>query len=141
MKTYHWNGEFWYVRNWSILHWLRNWIIWIGGWEKPNGTGWDFFYDVCGKRKLSSPTPIALFGHRLVIFGWGWNMRIGHRWLVWTKDEVYVSPDGTPSQAILWLRGVPQDVVAAANYSLNLTHSSFSESGNNTVGQAEDGGI
>ena len=117
MKTYHWNHEEnrWYMRDWNLFHHLRHWFVWVGGWEKANGAGWNFFYrGANGKRRLLSPTPISLFGHRITFYGWGWQIRVGKRWLVASKAghplQVYLSPDGTPSGATSWWYGTPHEI-------------------------------
>ena len=114
MKTYHFNGENWYCRNWSLLHHIRYWFIWIGGWEKPNGTGWKFTY---APRKLSSPCPITLLGHRIVIYGLNWfEIRFGKNWLVFHfgNRHIYLSPDATPDNARVWLYGAPYEITSRA---------------------------
>ena len=118
MKTYHWNGENWYKRDWSILHRIRCWLIWVGGWEKANGAGWaPFIKFINGKRKLRDITPISFFGHRITFFGWGGQIRYRGQYLVWTREdgywEIFISPNGTPSRAIMWLRGVPYPILHA----------------------------
>lgn len=114
MKTYHHNGEHWYVRDWSLFHHIRNWFIWIGGWEKANGSGWEIFRKYMGKWELVDPTPISIFGHRFTYYGWGWHLKIGNRWLTWSNGggvlQVYLSNNGTPSQATTWLYGEPPDI-------------------------------
>lgn len=119
MITYHHNGECWYKRNWSIFHWIRNWFIWVGGWEKANGKGWQFRIEYSsGNKGWMSPTPIAMFGHRIVIFNFF------HPWvdirlkrfrgiLVFNmrkKLKCYISKDGTPSAAHIWLWNTPSEV-------------------------------
>jgi hypothetical protein len=113
MKTYHWNGEYWYECNWSLLHRIRNWIIWIGGWELANGRGWRLFTRSGKKWILCDPTPISLFGHRFTHFGWGWELRTHSGYLTYSRiggRKLYSSPDGTPSQATIWYFGVPHEI-------------------------------
>ena len=38
---YKFNGQKWYKAPVWYKR-LRRWFIWIGGWEKPNCTGWKF---------------------------------------------------------------------------------------------------
>ena len=38
---YKFNGEKWYKAPVWYKR-LRRWFIWLGGWEKPNCTGWKF---------------------------------------------------------------------------------------------------
>lgn len=113
MKTYHWNGEYWYERRWSLFHHIRHWLIWIGGWEKANGEGWHLT-QVFNKRKLRSPTPVALFGGRFTHYGWGWNIRFRKTYFVWSRSgrplHIYLSPDGTPGRATTWIKGVPYEI-------------------------------
>lgn len=55
-----------------LRHWLV-WLVWIGGWEHPR-LGADGTY--CGSYfstrhadgTRARPTPIALFGHRIVFY-------------------------------------------------------------------------
>jgi len=118
MKTYRWNGEYWYhdKRNW--LKRARQWLIWLGGWEKANGAGWRVFWSY--KRKLKPPTPVSLFGHRITWYGWGGQIRLGRGWLVYARRpsaegrRLYISKDGTPGGAFVWYIGVPADVVSDA---------------------------
>lgn len=118
MKTYHWNGEYWYRRNWSLFHHICSWIIWVGGWEKANGNGWKIVYrDRREKLRVASPTPIALLGHRLVLYGRWLDVRIGKRILVlmWGGEKkIYLSPDGTPDRANSWWLGAPYEVIMQA---------------------------
>ncbi len=128
MKTWHWNGEFWYLRDWSLAKRLRVWLIWFGGWERANSTGWSFRWDFNGK--LKSPTPLSLFGHRFTHYGWGWNLRLGGRWLVWCharhgqRAQAYLSDNGTPNRATAWLLNPPQEVVVAAQARQDQRHHS-----------------
>jgi hypothetical protein len=98
MRTLKWNGEKWYYDERSRWKRCRQWLIWLGGWEKPNGTGWKFLIDYGNKKSLMSPAPLSLFGHLFTWFGWGWQLKLKrwHRWLVWSKSGFYVSSDGTP---------------------------------------------
>ena len=118
MKTYHHNGENWYCNTHSLLKRIRRWFIWIGGWEKANSSGWKLCltrYD--GTEFMRSPTPIALFGHRIVCFNWGIDFRFPRRWLCihWSGPpsrgwRIYLSQDATPSRADLWLLSPPYEV-------------------------------
>jgi hypothetical protein len=97
MRTLKYNGERWYVDERSLWKRVRQWVIWIGGWEKANGKGWQFLIDYGNKKSLMSPTPISLFGHRITCYGWGWQIRIRRGcYLVSSKSGVYVSSDGAP---------------------------------------------
>lgn len=115
MKIYRWNDEYWYQdkRNW--LRRIRQWFIWVGGWEKANGAGWQLIGT--HSQSLKSPAPIAILGHRAVWYSWGWNIRLGRGWLVYTRKkyadggrQLYISKDGTPGRAFVWYIGAPSDV-------------------------------
>jgi hypothetical protein len=123
MKTYHWNGEYWYERNWSLWHHIRTWFIWIGGWEKANGAGWRLRYEHSGK--LKSPAPVSLFGDFFTWYGWGWNIRVKRGLLVYSHSggrarKMYISPNGTPSQAVTWLFGAPNEIKKKAEERVTL---------------------
>ena len=116
MKTYHHNGENWYCNTHSLLKRIRLWFVWIGGWEKANSSGWKFsIITVRGKRLWRSPTPVALFGHRVVCYNWGIDFRFPRRWLCvhWGAPRgwrIYLSQNATPDKADLWLLGPPFEV-------------------------------
>lgn len=118
MKIYRWNGEYWYYDRRTWLKRVRQWFLWIGGWEQANGAGWKFRTTRGNHRR--SPTPIALFGHRITWYGWGGQIRLRRGWLVFTKRihaegrRCYISKDGTPSMAVVWYSGAPRDVVSKA---------------------------
>ncbi len=78
---------------------LRQWVIWIGGWEKANGEGWQF--RTSDRSIFMPPWPISLLGHRFTFFGWGWQLRLSHprRYLVHSKSGLYISTDGTPPRS------------------------------------------
>lgn len=98
MRTLKWNGERWYWDERSLWKRCRQWLIWIGGWEQANGKGWDFTLDLGYRKKMMSPLPISLFGHAIVLFGWGGHIRLrrGRCYFTWSQSGVYVSSDGTP---------------------------------------------
>lgn len=89
---------------------LRRWFVWFGGWERPElsqwdrgAKAWDFFNTYTGKRKLNSPTPMSILGHRVTFHGWGVSVRICKGSFVMASDyahgkpdRIYWSPDGTP---------------------------------------------
>lgn len=113
MRTYHRNEEGWYERNWSLLHHIRNWVIWIGGWEKANGTGFELFRRNHKNRiRLKDPTPISLFGHRFTHYGNWWHIKLRRGYLAWSRQRIYISPDGTSTNAVAWWRGAPGDVIS-----------------------------
>jgi hypothetical protein len=107
MRWYKHNGEHWYADDRSLWKRLRQWVVWFGGWERPNGGGWSF---------RGGPTPVSLFGHRLTLHGHWFDVRTPAGYLVVDVRErtAYVSPNGTPRHAHTWIRGAPHDVVAAA---------------------------
>jgi hypothetical protein len=105
METYHYNGEFWYRDRRSLPGRLRRWLIWVGGWEQPDGRGgasWRFSIPWTPEQRIRlAPTPVSLFGHRVTFYGWGGNLRLPTGdYLVWSRCDrawrVYLSPDGTP---------------------------------------------
>lgn len=102
MKSWHCNGEYWYCRDFSILKRIRIWLIWVGGWEKANHKGWQFFRrNAKGKMRLRSLGPLSFFGKRFTYYNWGfWEFKLkrAKRWLVWSETGIYLSPDGTPGE-------------------------------------------
>jgi hypothetical protein len=93
----------------TLAYWLcrlRQRVIWFGGWEEANCGGWCFRR---GKRWMS-PAPVSVlrvFTH----FGWGWQLRLPGTFLVRSKcSGVYISPDGTPRSATLWVTKKPEHV-------------------------------
>lgn len=104
MITYHFNGEQWYRKDRSILNRILRWVIWFGGWEAH-------------RRLHPGLLPrISLFGHRITFFGLGW-WDVETPWGILTYSPVYgiyVSPDGTPDNARVWIKGTPKEVIAAA---------------------------
>lgn len=137
MRTYHWNGEFWYASDRSIWKRVRRWFIWFGGWERYNPDGsdsWQFRIPSGFPSDLQlpagvkrpkrwiwmEPSPVSLFGHRFTYFGWGWNLSVPGGWMVYTRKRqaegrsLYISANGTPSQARCWIIGAPHSVRQAA---------------------------
>ena len=112
MKTLRWNGERWYVDSRSLWKRVRQWVIWIGGWERANGAGWQFSikhpYRRVG-RIWMGPTPVSLLGHRVTFFSHWFDFRIRSGVVVvnFRERHAYVSRDGTPNRAHHWLWGVP----------------------------------
>lgn len=80
----------------SPLKTIRQWVIWIGGWEIPDLMQWDM-----GKPAWQigrDPTPVSLLGHRATFYGWGWQVKVASGWLVYAKPYgLFWSPNGTPS--------------------------------------------
>jgi len=136
LRRVKWNGEYWYRDADAMVKRARRWIVWVGGWERPvrsadpngmvvsshvwkpclwrhHGQGVRAF----PRNLADSLTPVSLFGHRVTFFGWGFQLRPSHRRSIFMVSrsgvrkgkptKVYVSPDGTPSRATLWLRGAP----------------------------------
>ncbi len=106
MKTWKNNGEYWYCDRRSLWLRIRQWFIWVGGWEGSNGKGWTFW--------SRSPDPVSILGHRATYYGWGIQVRLKHGYFVltWRKGnrKAYISADGTPSGAHHWLWNPPQDI-------------------------------
>ena len=107
---YKFNGEKWYKAPVWYKR-LRKWFIWIGGWEKPNCTGWHFRIketvplpkdkEICigmNRGQLTEflkdrphktrtvcwldPTPISFFGHRITIQSFGIHLSVRSGWIV-----------------------------------------------------------
>lgn len=103
MRTWHFNGEQWYCDERSRWERLRQWLIWVGGWELVNGKGWRFTIP-CAKpgkpnhRLFMRPTPVSIFGHRFTWFDWGWDLKLPGRWyMVWSREHGwFVSKNGVP---------------------------------------------
>jgi hypothetical protein len=107
VRTLKFNGEYWY-RAPALLKRIQQWAIWVGGWEKPGGLGWRF---------NGSPTPVSVLGHRLTVYGWGFQVRVPSGLLVvtWphgseTSWRAFVSPNGTPQHATEWIMGAPEEI-------------------------------
>ncbi len=77
---------------------LRKWLVWFGGWEKADGTGWKFRINYGHRIGWRNPYPLSVLGHMATFFSWGWQIRLSDNyWLVWAKRTgLYVSSDGTP---------------------------------------------
>lgn len=118
MKTWRDNGERWYCDDRSLWKRLRQWAVWVGGWEKANGKGWDLFLRVPGCRpRLASPTPVRIFGGLATYYGWGFQIRLKQGYFVvsWRGEKgAYISDNGTPSRAHHWLWHPPREVLVAS---------------------------
>lgn len=104
MKIYKWNGEKWCVDDRSVWRRLLEFIVW-----RPDGT-WSFF---------------SVLGHSATYFGHWAQLSLGRRgWLVvnWRDKYAYVSVDGTPGSAHVWLWGAPQEVTDAVTQGRYPTH-------------------
>lgn len=114
MKTWQYNGEYWFFENHSLFKRIRTWFVWFGGWEKANQTGWKFTWRGYGnKLKFHDPFPLSFFGHRLTFYGKWWNIRIGGGWFVKSasmKHTYFWSINGTPDSAVKWYFNCPKDV-------------------------------
>ena len=85
------------------LHHIRRWVVWFGGWESAELLQWDegwprwHFRTIMGHHRIG-PWPMALFGHRIVLFGhwmqWRWGG--GYMTLDLRLRYCYWSPNGTP---------------------------------------------
>ncbi len=112
MNVYRFNGSVWWLDKRPLLKRLRQWVLWLGGYERSDGT-WD--------RSGGDPTPVSVLGHRATYYGWGFQVRTAYGWLVvvwrvngkpWSGIErAYVSPCGTPQHATIWLVGTPPEIV------------------------------
>lgn len=107
MRTLRFNGERWYVDSRSLWKRLRQWVVWVGGWERANGKGWALSTTNGRGRLWLSPTPVSFFGHRLTIYGHWIGAGRRARLVVNFRDRyAYLSVDGTPSGAYAWLWGL-----------------------------------
>ncbi len=97
------------LRPWSPLKRARRWLVWLGGWERPELQQWDQ-----GKKAFEakgSPLPLSFFGHRITVnhFGFDIRPRVKALCVHWDRGftglRVYVSPDCTPGSATTWLFG------------------------------------
>ena len=123
MKTWKWNGEKWYCDERSAFKRIRQWAIWIGGWERANGKGWAIRRSRYHTGPLSlvrniadAMTPVSFLGHRVTWFGWGIQFKPRrYRTKILTisrsgcrkgePTKIYLSYDGTPFRATTWYRG------------------------------------
>lgn len=120
MKTLHHNGEYWYENSQSLVKRARRWLIWIGGWEKANGAGWDL--STPSRRHFMPPFPVSVLGHRTTFFGNWMQIRLPHTYLTIRFKRgysggpyAYLSNDGTPGGAHCWLFGAPHEVRRAVH--------------------------
>lgn len=96
MRIYRHNGEQWCIDDRSGWRRVSNWLLW-----RPNAS-WSFF---------------SVLGHTVTYFGHWAQLRVGDDgWLVvnWREEYAYVSRNGTPVNAHIWLWGAPSDVSTAA---------------------------
>ncbi len=114
-KALRWNGEYWYEDE-GMLRRALHWLAWFGGWQAHSPRRpWSLGHRSLRERlRPSLLTPVTFFGHRVTFYGWGWELRLWGSKLVKSKSTLYLSPDGTPSNATVWFRGAPSEVRAAA---------------------------
>jgi len=109
MRTLKYNGEFWYEDTTALWARVLTWVFWMGG---PSG----------------NRTPISLFGHFVTFYDWGMDVRTPEgrlvvSWLGLSRDirwrskpaEVYISKDGTPGRAHIWIVGASREIINLAN--------------------------
>lgn len=124
LKTLKWNGEYWYEDNRTVWKRLRQWAIWIGGWEvqteQLTAGAWTLW-------RGKEPTPVALLGHRVTWYGHWFQARTPWGVLVvrFARDErgrmkreiesAYISHNGTPGGAHVWIVGADHHVLDAIN--------------------------
>jgi len=101
---------------------LRRKIVWFGGWESPELSQWDRgvpAWDIFARdhrsekprRRITNPFPLTILSV-LTCYGWGWNLRLGRGYLVYSSYETgrrrcYWSPNGTPQHpgtVMIWQR-------------------------------------
>ena len=89
---------------------IRQWFIWIGGWEYSELSQWDRgkpawqpIEERQGKKRLQDPTPISLFGHTITVFDrwfeikcFGGSLNVMFPNYHNADHWVYWSPNGTP---------------------------------------------
>jgi hypothetical protein len=113
MRVYKHNGEHWYADDRSLWKRLRQWVIWLGGWELANGGGWRLR---TSGGKVADPFPVSVLGHRLTVYG-HWLSAVTPRGYVVVnvrERHAYVSTNGTPRGAHTWIWGAPHEVRKAA---------------------------
>lgn len=111
MITWHHNGEYWYEQDRTIVQRIVRWLIWIGGWGAHSSQRM--------RRRLTWDhlAPISAFGHRVTFYGWGYQVKTPWGILVWSKrsGQIYISNDGTPNTAHIWIKGPPAEVKLSAD--------------------------
>jgi hypothetical protein len=119
MRTISFNGEFWYEDSTPLLKRIAKWFVWVGGWKIWLGSRGSEY------NRLENLAPISLLGHRATYYGWGFDVRVkgGHLVVVFKRDNsgkvggierAYISRDGTPSEAHVWIHGAPMEIRRAA---------------------------
>lgn len=110
MRTWRHNGERWHESTEPTWRRVLRWLVWLGGWESTR--------QLPLRLRLKNVTPVSLLGHRVTWYGWGGQIRTPEGWLVWERrsGQVFVSKDGTPSGAHLWLRNPPREVLEQSSW-------------------------
>lgn len=103
MKTWHYNGEYWYEKNKTLLARIKEWVWW---------------------QPFKRDTPISLFGHRITFQHFGVQIETPWRERFCLNRErtregkwrwyAYLSVDCTPSGATTWLFNPPGEVAEMA---------------------------
>jgi hypothetical protein len=108
MKTIRFNGEFWYEDTRSLAKRVAEWIVWVGGWSTFRKFSLGF--------RLRHLTPVSIVGHRTTFYGHWFDVKTPEGVLVVNLRERYafISRDGTPGRAHLWLYGAPREIREAA---------------------------
>jgi hypothetical protein len=125
MRTFHHNGEYWYEQTRGPLARLARWVAWFGGVEtwisgRRRGRDEPLFMPKISDLWREHLTPIALFGHRVTIQWFGvsfaspWGRVCIHRETRDGELRGYISRNGTPSSAHVWLFNPPAAVVRSA---------------------------
>jgi hypothetical protein len=112
VRLVRWNGERWWTDDRPVWKRVLGWLVWIGGWHAHRQGNWTLRERLSGEMLA----PVSLLGHRVTYFSWGIQCRMkGGYWVaVWRLGKrIYWSPDGTPSNATVWLYGSPPELVQA----------------------------
>lgn len=117
MKLYRNNGERWYCDERGIIRRIARWLVWCGGWEAHRRST---FVSLRQRLAPDMLAPTSFFGHRITFYGWGWQARAKGGYWVCSRvprsepKRIYWSPNGTPSEATIWWKGVPDEIISAA---------------------------
>jgi hypothetical protein len=104
MLTYRWNGERWCRDDMPIWKRVARWVVWLGGWDAHGRLAFRYGF-----------SPVSVLGHRVTYYGHWADIRtpLGILVVNWRDKHAYISRDGTPDSAHVWLHGAPGDVVRA----------------------------
>lgn len=123
MRTIKHNGETWYVDRRPLAKRIRQWFVQSLGWEVPDRTRGEYstrlkFRRSWGRFGIGDPFPLLLFGGRVSIFSswidirtpsghlhWGFRKNPSVMYGPYGTGYCYISRDGTPSNAHIWLWG------------------------------------